>query len=70
MGRLRTNIEIEDVYLQTIMTRYGLRTKPEAVELALRHVAGQPMSREEALGMRGSHALDEPPGDSTPRGAT
>ncbi len=69
MGRLRTNIEIEDVYLQTIMIRYGLRTKTEAVELALRHLAGQPMSREEALGMRGAHAIDEPPADHAPRGA-
>ncbi len=69
MSRLRTNIEIEDAYLQTIMTRYGLRTKTDAVELALRHLAGQPMSREEALGMRGTHAIDETPADHAPRGA-
>ena len=69
MSRVRTNIEIEDTYLQVVMDRYGLRTKTEAVELALRHLAGQPMTREEALAMRGAHAIDEPPADSPPRGA-
>ena len=67
---MRTNIEIEDTYLQVVMDRYGLRTKTEAVELALRHLAGQPMTREEALAMRGAHAIDEPPADTPPRGAT
>jgi Arc/MetJ family transcription regulator len=52
MSRVRTNIEIEDVYLRAVMERYGLRTKTEAVDLALRHLAGQPMTREEALSMR------------------
>jgi Arc/MetJ family transcription regulator len=69
MSRVRTNIEIEDTYLQAVMDRYGLRTKTEAVELALRHLAGQPMTREEALAMRGTHAIDEPPTDTPPRGA-
>jgi Arc/MetJ family transcription regulator len=69
MAKVRTNIEIEDVYLRTVMGRYGLRTKTEAVELALRHLAGQPMSREEALAMRGAHAIDELPADTRPRGA-
>ena len=69
MSRVRTNIEIEDTYLQVVMDRYGLRTKTEAVELALRHLAGQPMIREEALAMRGAHAIDEPPADTPPRGA-
>jgi Arc/MetJ family transcription regulator len=66
---MRTNIEIEDTYLQVVMDRYGLRTKTEAVELALRHLAGQPMTREEALAMRGARAIDEPPADTPPRGA-
>jgi len=69
MSRVRTNIEIEDTYLQVVMDRYGLRTKTEAVELALRHLAGQPLTREEALAMRGAHAIDEPPADTPPRGA-
>ncbi len=69
MTRKRTNIEIEDTYLRIVMDRYSLRTMTEAVELALRHLAGQPMSREEALAMRGAHAIDEPPADAPPRGA-
>jgi Arc/MetJ family transcription regulator len=67
MSRVRTNIEIEDSYLQAVMDRYGLRTKTEAVELALRHLAGQPMTREEALAMRGAHAIDESPADTRPQ---
>jgi len=69
MARVRTNIEIEDTYLRVVMDRYDLRTKTEAVELALRHLAGQPMSREEALAMHGAHAIDEVPADTLPRGA-
>ncbi len=66
MPRVRTNIEIEDLYVQTIMDRYGVRTKTDAVELALRHLAGQPMTREEALAMRGALAMDPPPADVHP----
>jgi Arc/MetJ family transcription regulator len=66
MGKVRTNIEIEDTYLQTIMDRYGARTKTEAVDLALRHLAGQPMSREDALAMRGAHAIGKVPRDGNP----
>jgi Arc/MetJ family transcription regulator len=69
MGRSRTNIEIEDDYIRVIMDRYGVRTKTDAVELALRHLVGQPMSREEALAMRGAGAIGEIPADSAPRGA-
>jgi Arc/MetJ family transcription regulator len=69
MSRVRTNIEIEDTYLQAVIDRYGLRTKTEAVELALRHLAGQPMTRDEALAMHGAHAIDEPPEDSRPPGS-
>lgn len=63
MSRVRTNIEIEETYVNAIMDRYGVRTKTEAVELALRHLAGQPMTRKQALAMRGAHAIDEPPPD-------
>jgi Arc/MetJ family transcription regulator len=66
MARARTNIEIDDGYVQTIMDRYGVRTKTDAVDLALRHLAGQPMSREEALAMRGARAILEPPADASP----
>ncbi|MGH9126330.1 MAG: type II toxin-antitoxin system VapB family antitoxin [Acidimicrobiales bacterium] len=66
MTKVRTNIEIEDSYLQAIMDRYGLRTKTEAVDLALRHLAGQPMTRDEALAMRGAHAIGKVPADTRP----
>ena len=69
MAKVRTNIEIEDAYVQAIMNRYGIRTKTEAVDLALRHLAGQPMTREEALAMRGANAIAELPADVQPRGA-
>jgi Arc/MetJ family transcription regulator len=69
MPRLRTNIEIEDDLVQVVMTRYALRTKTEAVDLALRHPAGQPMSRDEALSMRGAGAMGDVPEDRAPRGA-
>lgn len=68
MSRVRTNIEIEESYLSTVMDRYGVRTKTEAVELALRHLAGQPMTRQEALAMRGAAAMGGVPDDTGPRG--
>ena len=58
MPRVRTNIELDDDHVRAIMDRYGVHTKTEAVALALRHLAGQPMSREEALAMRGAHAIE------------
>jgi Arc/MetJ family transcription regulator len=66
MSKVRTNIEIESSYVEAIMDRFGVRTKAAAVELALRHLAGQPMTREQALAMRGKHAIIEPPGDTSP----
>jgi Arc/MetJ family transcription regulator len=69
MARIRTNIELEDDYVQAIVDRYGLRTKTAAVDLALRHLAGQPFSRDEALAMRGAHAIANLPMDQQPRSA-
>lgn len=66
MARVRTNIVIEDDYVVAIMRRHAVTTKTEAVDLALRHLAGDPMSREEALAMRGAHAIDEVPEDRPP----
>lgn len=66
MARTRTNIEIENDYVDAIIERFGLRTKTEAVDLALRHLAGDPMTREEALAMRGAHAIGALPADSAP----
>jgi len=66
MSRTRTNIEIDDQYVEMIMDRYGVRTKTDAVDLALRHLAGQPMSRDEALAMRGADAIAAVPADTGP----
>jgi len=66
MSRTRTNIEIDDRDVREVMNRYALRTKTEAVALALRHLAGQPMTRAEALAMRGAHAIAEIPADYGP----
>ena len=69
MSMVRTNIEIEDDHVQAIMDRYGVRTKTAAVDLALRHLAGLPISREEALQMRGARAIAGVPPDQPPRRA-
>lgn len=65
MARTRTNVEIDDDALRVVMCRYRLATKTEAIDLALRRLAGQPMSREEALAMRGAAALDEVPAEAS-----
>jgi Arc/MetJ family transcription regulator len=70
MARSRTNIEIEDDYVRAIMNRFGVHTKTDAVDLALRHLAGQPMTREEALAMHGAHAIDHTAADVAPAGAS
>jgi len=62
----RTNLIIDDDLLDRVMRRYGLRTKTEAVDLALRHLAGRPMTTEEALSMRGARAVLEIPQDQGP----
>ena len=50
----RTNIEIDDELVGRAMLRYRLRSKREAVDLALRRLVGEPMDRREALAMEGS----------------
>jgi Arc/MetJ family transcription regulator len=51
---MRTNVEIDDQLIARVMRRYGLRTKRAAIDLALRRLDVDPMSRDEALAMRGS----------------
>jgi len=50
----RTNIDIDEELCQRVMERYHLSTKREAVNLALRHVAGEPLGLDEARSMRGT----------------
>jgi Arc/MetJ family transcription regulator len=66
----RTNIDIDDELVGRVMRRLGVHTKKEAVDLALRHLAGQPMTIDEALEMRGAHAIGAAPPDTIPRGST
>lgn len=49
----RTNVEIDEELIQRVMRRYGLTTKRSAIDLALRRLDLEPMSRDEALAMRG-----------------
>lgn len=62
----RTNIEIDDETLDVVMRRYGIHTKTEAVDLALRRLAGEPMTIAQALEMRGARAIGDVPADTAP----
>lgn len=50
----RTNIDIDDELVARAMRLFRLRSKREAVDLALRKLVGDPMSREEALDSEGT----------------
>jgi Arc/MetJ family transcription regulator len=49
----RTNIDIDDELVSRVMRRFGLRSKRAAVDLALRRLLGEPMTRDEILAMQG-----------------
>jgi Arc/MetJ family transcription regulator len=51
---MRTTIDIDRELVERVMQRYGEPTKRAAVDLALRRLDLEPMTREEALAMRGS----------------
>ena len=54
IGMTRTNIDIDDDLVDRAMRTFGLRTKREAVQLALeRLLGGGPMSLDEQLDMEG-----------------
>ena len=50
----RTNIDIDDDACRVVMARYHLGSKREAVNYALRLVAGEPLSLGQARALRGS----------------
>lgn len=50
----RTNIVIDDDLVGEAMRRYGLHSKRAAVDLALRRLVGESMTREDALKMEGA----------------
>ena len=53
-GMTRTNIDIDDEVLDRVQAVYGLRTKREAVDFALRRLLIEPFTRDEALAAQGS----------------
>ena len=50
----RTNIDIDEAACRAVMDRYQLATKRDAVNLALRTLAAEPLTVEEARSLRGS----------------
>lgn len=50
----RTNIDIDDEACRTVMDRFHLTSKREAVNYALRLVAGEALGLDEARALRGS----------------
>jgi Arc/MetJ family transcription regulator len=49
----RTNIDIDDELVAQVMRRYGVSTKKQAVDLALRRLVGVPLSSEFLLSLEG-----------------
>jgi Arc/MetJ family transcription regulator len=49
----RTNVDIDEDACRAVMARYRLATKREAINLALRRAAVEPMTLEEAHAMAG-----------------
>lgn len=49
-----TGIDIDDDLVERVMSRYGLRTKREAVDFALRRLLVEPMTVSQVLSMQGS----------------
>jgi Arc/MetJ family transcription regulator len=50
----RTNIDIDDDACSVVMERFDLATKRDAVNLALRRLAEEPLDLESARALRGS----------------
>lgn len=50
----RTNVNIDDEACAEVMRRYQLATKREAINFALRTLAAEPLSVDEAKRLRGS----------------
>ena len=50
----RTNIDIDEDACRVVMKRYQFSTKRDAVNFALRTLAGEPLSVDEARQLRGS----------------
>lgn len=51
---MRTNVELDDRLVNEVMRRYRLKTKREAVDLALRRLVDEPLDAGQALALEGS----------------
>lgn len=49
----RTNVDIDDEACATVMRRYKLATKRDAINFALRTLAAEPLGLDEARKLRG-----------------
>lgn len=49
----RTNIDLDEDLVAEVMRRYGVRTKKQAVDLALRRLVGVPLSGEFLMSLEG-----------------
>ena len=50
----RTNIDLDDAACRAVMERYNLDSKRDAVNLALRRLADEPLDLADARSLRGS----------------
>ena len=50
----RTTIDIDDDVIERVRDRYGLRTKRDTVDFALRRLLIEPITVSEVLGMQGT----------------
>ncbi len=50
----RTNIDIDESLVREVMRRYQVRTKREAVDLALRRLVGVPVTKDDLLALEGT----------------
>jgi Arc/MetJ family transcription regulator len=54
MRMSRTNVDIDDEACATVMRRYRLTTKRDAINFALRTLAAEPLGLDEARKLRGT----------------
>jgi Arc/MetJ family transcription regulator len=52
-GMARTNVDVDERLVATVMERYRLDSKRAAIDLALRRLVGEPMSTNEILATAG-----------------
>jgi Arc/MetJ family transcription regulator len=68
MAFVRTNVVIDEQVMRKVMRTYGFRTKREAIDYALRRLAGSrdPRDMLDMIGTGWEGDLDEMRGDDVP----